>query len=76
MSEPEVKIGKVKQFNTEKGFGFIKVPGSVADVFVHARELRRSGVHKALNEGDMLKFSVNVGEKGLFATNISFAEEA
>ncbi len=36
--------GIVKFFNTEKGYGFIKPDDGSPDVFVHIRNVERSGV--------------------------------
>lgn len=53
--------GKVKWFNTDKGYGFIEVDGQ-QDVFVHV-----SAVNKAqlgtLNEGDTIAFDVEQSRK-------------
>jgi len=42
--------GKVKWFNTIKGFGFIQPEEGGSDVFVHANALERSGIME-LKEG-------------------------
>ena len=62
--------GTIKWFDFSKGYGFIKVPGGSLDVFVHANELRKSGVVKITN-GDKVKFELGEGAKGPFAKNIS-----
>lgn len=63
--------GRVKWFNKEKGFGFIQMPNGALDVFVHANQLRKSGLTFSLEEGEAVKFYMNSGDKGPFATNIS-----
>jgi cold shock protein len=76
MSE-DVKVystGKVKFFNTDKGFGFIQMSGGILDVFVHAIELRRSGIDRCLVEDETVKFVMEKGPKGSFATHISITE--
>ncbi|CUU48593.1 cold-shock protein [Clostridium beijerinckii] len=60
-----MKIGTVKFFNSEKGFGFIEVEGE-KDVFVHSSSL--SGF--SIQEGDKVQFDVEKGTKGPQATNI------
>ncbi len=67
----EILEGKVKWYNKEKGFGFIQMPNGALDVFIHANQLRKSGLDFALEEGEKVKFRMNKGDKGPFATNIS-----
>jgi|TARA_E500000331_G_C17069549_1_gene631940 CspA family cold shock protein len=57
--------GKVKFFNTGKGFGFI-TPDNGNDLFFHVSELR-SGT---ANEGDLVEFEIGEGRKGPCAVNI------
>jgi CspA family cold shock protein len=58
--------GKVKWFNSEKGFGFIEQENG-DDLFVHINEV--SGDN--LKEGDVVEFEVGEGRKGPCATNVS-----
>lgn len=67
--------GFCKWFNKEKGFGFIQLPDGGLDVFVHANQLRKSGIVRALEEGEKVKFVISKGPKGSFATNISFIKD-
>ena len=60
--------GKVKWFNSEKGFGFID-RGEGKDVFVHYSQIEQDG-YKSLNEGQLVEFELVVGEKGLQAQNV------
>lgn len=63
--------GVVKFFNGEKGFGFCSRSGGKLDVFVHANELKRSGVQGSLEKGDSLEFDVvPVDGKGPKAVSI------
>lgn len=66
--------GVCKWFNKTKGFGFIQLPEGGLDVFVHANQLRKSGIGRALEEGEKVKFILSTGPKGSFATNISLIE--
>jgi len=60
--------GKIKFFDPEKGYGFIDV-GAEKDVFIHVKELRKSGI-VALNDGAQVSFTAVTGPKGLYATDI------
>lgn len=66
--------GQVKWFNAEKAFGFISMPGGDMDVFVHANQLRKSGVHRVLREGEQVTFKIELGDKGRFATDITVVD--
>ena len=61
-----MSTGKVKWFNSEKGFGFIEQEDG-DDLFVHINEVRGD----ALQEGDTVEFSVGQGRKGPCATEVS-----
>ncbi len=49
--------GKVKFFNTEKGFGFIQRDEGGEDVFVHISQVERAGL-EGLAEGQELQFNL------------------
>ena len=68
-------IATVKWFNTNKGYGFLSLPGGGVDVFVHANQLRKSGIHRMLKDGEKVKFKTDRGEKGAFAINITVIED-
>jgi len=55
-------VGKVKWFNDEKGWGFIKQDEG-PDVFVHYSAIDATG-YKSLEEGDRVEFEVSQGQKG------------
>ena len=61
--------GKVKWFNSEKGFGFIEVEGG-EDVFVHFSAIQGEGF-KTLEEGQEVTFEVEQGSRGPQATNVN-----
>ena len=60
--------GKVKWFNPTKGYGFIERDDKEKDVFVHSSAARAANMQ--LNEGDVLTFEVENGEKGPSAVNL------
>jgi len=76
----ERRIGVVRKFIHDRGFGFIRVledgkparvDRSLPDVFIHAKELRRAGIDK-VESGDTLEFDTTQYAKGLVASKVSF----
>ena len=64
--------GTVKWFNSEKGFGFIEQENGGKDVFVHFRNINKSGYERiSLDDGQKVSFEVSEGEKGLQAENVT-----
>ena len=61
--------GKVKWFNSQKGYGFITTDEG-EDVFVHYSAIAGSGF-RTLDEGQRVAFEVTQGPKGLQAANVS-----
>ena len=64
----EMAQGKVKWFNSEKGFGFIEVEGG-DDVFVHFSSIQGEG-YKSLDEGQEVTFDIEEGNRGPQAANV------
>ena len=58
--------GKVKFFNSSKGYGFIVDDETGDDVFVHVTSL--NGLK--INEGDKVEYVIEEGERGKTVTNI------
>jgi CspA family cold shock protein len=61
--------GKVKWFDTTKGFGFITPDDGGKDVFAHHTGIAGDG-YKSLNEDQEVTFDVTEGAKGPQASNI------
>ncbi len=57
--------GKVKWFNSQKGYGFIEQE-SGADLFVHHSEVQGY----SLQEGEDVEFEIGEGKKGPCATKV------
>ncbi|WP_103072069.1 cold-shock protein [Aquimarina sediminis] len=64
-----MKEGTVKFFNSAKGFGFIKLKDSDEDVFVH-----QSGIIDEIRENDNVKFTMEIGQKGMNAVNVELVK--
>ncbi|MFO7952608.1 MAG: cold-shock protein [Bacillota bacterium] len=60
--------GKVKWFNSEKGYGFIEVDEG-KDVFVHYSEIQEEGF-RTLEEGQVVEFESVEGNRGPQAANV------
>lgn len=54
--------GKVKWFNDQKGYGFIKPDDGGADIFVHISAVERSGL-KTLAENQSISFELYKDER-------------
>jgi CspA family cold shock protein len=60
--------GKVKWFNSEKGYGFITTENG-EDLFVHYSQILKDGF-KTLEENEAVTFDVVDGQKGPQAANV------
>ena len=61
--------GTVKWFNEKKGYGFIEQEDG-PDVFVHHSGINAKGF-RTLHEGDRVTFTVEQGQKGPSAVNVT-----
>jgi CspA family cold shock protein len=64
--------GKVKWFNSQKGFGFIQPDGGGPDVFVHISAVERAGL-SGLNEGQQVTFEIATERGKTNAANLKLA---
>ena len=55
--------GKVKWFNSQKGFGFIEPEDGTHDVFVHITAVQNSGMD-GLSENQSISFDLEKGQNG------------
>ena len=65
--------GKVKWFDSKKGYGFITSENG-KEIFVHVSRIAAKGF-KSLNEGQTVEFEVANGAKGEQAVNVTVVEQ-
>lgn len=67
--------GRVKFFNAEKGFGFVRNPfgADQKDIFLHVTEIP-PGI--SLNPGDVIAFNTKQTRKGTVATQVELIKRA
>lgn len=66
-------FGTVKWFSTEKGYGFIAPENGGADVFIHIRDLNKSGL-QSLREGERVSYEMQNNPNGKqSASNVKLA---
>lgn len=64
-----MSVGRVKWFNSEKGYGFLETAECQQDVFVHFSDIEMEG-YKSLQENAVVRFSLQPGEKGPCAKQV------
>lgn len=64
--------GKVKWFDSKKGYGFITTENG-KEIFVHFSGIVKEGF-KSLNEGQKVEFEIGNGAKGEQAINVTVVE--
>ena len=57
-----MQAGTVKNFNAERGYGFIGRDDGAGDVFIHMTAVRRAGLD-ALVAGDRVEFDIVPGKE-------------
>ncbi|CAM5324644.1 cold-shock protein [Streptomyces avidinii] len=60
--------GRIKDFNPERGFGFIEVENG-PDVFVDFTHMAPDA-YKTISDGEEVEFDLSTGLKGPFASNV------
>ncbi|MGM0545794.1 MAG: cold-shock protein [Bacteroidota bacterium] len=63
--------GKIKFFDTKKGFGFIAPDDGGDDIFVHRNNVENLDYNQGLEDGEAVEFEVEETPKGLSATNVT-----
>ncbi len=67
------KVGTVKFFNDDKGYGFIQPDDGSSDSFVHISAVQAAGMH-TLTKDQRVNFEVETGRNGKeSAVNLSAA---
>ena len=61
--------GKVKWYNSQKGFGFIQPDSGDRDVFVHATALEAAGM-RGLNDGQGVSYETREERGKVSAVNL------
>ena len=69
-----MRVGKIKWFNNEKGYGFIE-GNEKGDIFVHYSAIKQEG-YKTLSEGQEVEYELLETEKGLQAINVKEVSNA
>ncbi|MGC8757292.1 MAG: cold-shock protein [Caldisericaceae bacterium] len=62
--------GRVKWFNSQKGFGFIVPDDGSKDLFVHYSSIKSDG-YKSLREEQKVEYEVEKSDKGDKAVNVT-----
>ena len=61
--------GKVKKFDTMKGYGFIQSEDYPKDIFFHYSQIKGEG-YKTVAEGQAVEFTLDENERGKYAKGI------
>ncbi|HHF52791.1 MAG TPA: cold-shock protein [candidate division WOR-3 bacterium] len=64
--------GRVKWFDSRKGFGFIELEDGSGDVFVHFTDIEGEG-YRTLEEGQRVTFEIEQTDRGPKAVHVKKA---
>jgi len=67
--EKQMAQGKVKWYNSQKGYGFIAPNDGGKDVFVHATALEAAGI-RSLNDDQAVSYEITSDRGKSSATNL------
>ena len=61
--------GKVKWFNENRGYGFIRRETGGNEIYVHYSDIVGEGF-RTLSEGEVVEFDIGNGSRGMQARNV------
>jgi CspA family cold shock protein len=61
--------GRVKWFNENRGYGFIRRREGGNEIYVHYSHIEGEGF-RTLSEGELVEFDISAGERGPEARNV------
>ncbi|HYW34420.1 MAG TPA: cold-shock protein [Balneolaceae bacterium] len=65
-----MQYGKIKWFDAQKGYGFIKPDEGKKDVFIHKNNVEGLRFNEGLDDGQEVEFDVEESPKGLSAIEV------
>ncbi len=65
--------GTVKWFDMKKGYGFIKPAEGQADIFVHLKDIERSGL-QSLEQGQEVEYQTDISTSKKYAGKLYIRE--
>ncbi len=74
-SDSDIRTGKVKWYDADRGYGFVVPDGGDRDILLHASCVKASG-RVSIPEGAMVSLRVVQGDRGLQAVELIEVEDA